>query len=169
VSKRRRDLSRVSDLEFARALSFGCAYCGRSKDDAPPLWCVRSHEGWEAAQSQVEQKEADVRRCEGCEGSGFVDRCYCQTATQHMDACEGRRCLVCQGSGQVTDRIPVADALADAETLRRISDGLPLRCTYTASLWARGHFYETEDALVWDGIFAAHEAFRAVPGLRGEQ
>ena len=56
VSKRRRDLSKVSDLEFARALSFGCAYCGRSKDDAPPLWCVRSHEGWEAAQRELSQR-----------------------------------------------------------------------------------------------------------------
>jgi len=117
-----------------------------------------------------------TRRCEGCEGEGFVDRCYCQTTTQHMDACEGRRCLVCRGSGQVTDRIPVADALADAETLRRIAATAPSRkvqwffdCAWFGTLaggWAQKGV-RAQSAI--EGRLAASAAFRAVPGLRGEQ
>jgi len=81
-----------------------------------------------------------------------------------------------------------ADAMADAETLRAFQrDPYPpnflirtfapnayatecgaLRCGVDASLWARGHFYETERALVDDATHVARAAFRAVPGLRGE-
>ena len=82
-----------------------------------------------------------------------------------------------------------SDALADAETLRvfvrdcypphlltrlfapdeyRVDCGA-LRCAISPELWQRGHFYEAEDALVDDATHSAREAFRAVPGLRGDR
>jgi len=54
-----------------------------------------------APQSQVEQKEADVvvtRKCKGCDGTGEGFGFPFRVSF----------CLACQGSGQVTDRIPVA-------------------------------------------------------------
>ena len=62
-----------------------------------------------------------------------------------------------------------ADAMADAETLRlfQASQPLPLddfdwlpypemgalRCAVDLNLWARGHFYETERAIVDDAVW----------------
>ena len=85
--------------------------------------------------------------------------------------------------------MPVADALADAETLRNYQrDPFPpnlllrvlapdaydvpvdaLRCGVYLPLWERGHFYETERLLVEDAQHAARVAFRAAPGLRGSK
>lgn len=82
--------------------------------------------------------------------------------------------------------MPVADAVADAETLRLfVRDPYPphlllrvlapdayavpvgaLRCGVDLDLWKRGHFYETERALVDDAVRAARDAFEAVPALR---
>ena len=53
---------------------------------------------------------AQARTCDGCGGSGW-------TSVPRDGNDQG--CLVCDGTGVVTDCAPVADALADAETLRR--------------------------------------------------
>lgn len=122
--------------------------------------------------------------CSACGGTG------CRFESTHggrLRPCEAP-CPVCLGTGRISDRMPVADALADAETLRAFQrDPYPpnfllrtlapdayatehgaLRCGVSADLWARGHFYETEWALVDDAAHAARAAFRAVPGLKGE-
>jgi hypothetical protein len=82
-------------------------------------------------------------------------------------------CSVCRGVGRISDRMPAADAIADAETLR----------LYTASFRGGPHWAirNRERALLlslspdrasyeWAPGWAAkqaHDAFRAVPGLRG--
>lgn len=30
-----------------------CAYCGRTKAERPPVWCVRAHEVWAAKQTAL--------------------------------------------------------------------------------------------------------------------
>ena len=58
----------------------------------------------------------------------------------------------------------IKDALADAQMLRAF-DPDASRCAITERLWP---FWGDEDK-AWDAVFAAHEAFTLVPGLRGEQ
>ena len=59
------------------------------------------------------------------------------------------------------------DALADAETLRRIMPGL-LRIWHHGRGAARLATHGDADLAAQAAILAARKAFRAVPGLRGE-
>lgn len=122
-------------------------------------------------------------KCDACVGSGAEDT---GCPTDPCPVCPATRCPVCQGAGRLPDQMPAKDALADAETLRAfVRDPHPphlllrvlapdayavdpraLRCGVDAALWKRGHFYETEGALVDDATWAARAAFRAVPGLK---
>lgn len=74
--------------------------------------------------------------CDACGGSGYAKPCGCH---------------VCLGAGRISDRMPVADALADAETLQTVG---PV-------IIGREPFNATEAERFASG------AFRAVPGLRG--
>jgi hypothetical protein len=87
-------------------------------------------------------------------------------------------CPVCLGSGRISDRMPVADALADAETLRalmidaehasgRLSDvKLAQEAGNDAEAWSA---YERDALAYVYASNAARAAFRAVPGLRGDR
>lgn len=91
--------------------------------------------------------------------------------THKCDACGGTGggtydarnppCPVCLGSGTISDRMPVADAVADAETLRANNylDGVSSDCLRApmSTLWS-----------YIDARGSARAAFRAVPGLREE-
>ena len=76
-------------------------------------------------------------------------------------------CQVCLGVGWLSDSMPVSDALADAETLRRVKGRTgafdPLR---EAAEWGEGVLSSTDPGGC--AVYAASAAFRAVPGLRGE-
>jgi len=41
----RKDAKEAQRLK--RLMEFHCAYCGQSKNDRPPEWCVRRHEGFD--------------------------------------------------------------------------------------------------------------------------
>jgi hypothetical protein len=118
-----------------------------------------------------------MRECKACDGTG------CVYAPEH-DLCvtydHAYRCEPCLGSGQVSERIPAADALADAETLRLIArDSLPhlwdgrsgkltARRVVSAG-WSGEHAtwnLGSEFLALAYAMEAAEYAFRAVPGLR---
>ena len=102
--------------------------------------------------------------CAGCGGSGKRATVGLPRLSQDW---RDRVCLVCLGSGRISDRMPARDAVADAETL-------------TSCLIAYGNAWKARALLNWttwplssviidyyDAIHAARAAFRAVPGLRG--
>lgn len=97
-----------------------------------------------------------------------------------------RCCPVCLGSGRISDRMPVADAVADAETLCGIKaeDGGQERHRGRCRRWhmtllgrAQRHGESAasytkcdhgETSAPYFSREAARAAFRAVPGLKGE-
>lgn len=99
-----------------------------------------------------------TRPCKACEGTGY-SALLCSRAPRCM--CMDHPCEACAGSGQVSERIPAADAVADAETLRfALQDaGLGLALFYRADAFNAEPPHETR--------VCARAAFRAVPGLRG--
>lgn len=65
--------------------------------------------------------ETDASRshaCDACGGSG----CGSGACFTHPERCYS--CQVCRGAGRISNAMPVADAVADAETLLRIADEL---------------------------------------------
>lgn len=73
-------------------------------------------------------------------------------------------CPVCRGAGRISDRMPVADALADAETLRRAYGlGSPLPTRDIEAVIGRARINDVRKIT----RACARAAFRAVPGLRG--
>ncbi len=118
-----------------------------------------------------EQARLDAR-CKGCNGARIVWR---------GGAYGNGPCPACCGSGSVTRTIPVADAMADAETLRRVAlvtSSYRTRDRRTAL--GRAEAYGSLAGVVANldlesgpkqsqkcAIEAARAAFRAVPGLRG--
>jgi len=104
-----------------------------------------------------------TRPCRACERTGCKFRHEGCAARSHT-------CPACLGSGQVTDRIPAADAIADAETLRLLAlayFAIPLgdeldRAATHLSVQECGERFASEISYL-----AARAAFRAVPGLRG--
>lgn len=106
--------------------------------------------------------------CDACGGLGEVT---CETTGLY-------RCTVCLGAGRISDRMPVTDAIADAATFRfyALSYWLHNRhcedaemhgacCALHLTTRRRRPCPETAAELATD---AAHAAFRAVPGLKGE-
>lgn len=74
-------------------------------------------------------------------------------------------CRVCLGSGRISDSTPIADAIADAETLRLFYRGLASILTpseiehiRSGDMWAVNHTSR-----------AARAAFLVVPALRGDR
>ena len=106
--------------------------------------------------------------CDACGGTG--DRGYIHLRRY----VSGGACPVCLGSGRISDRMPISDAVADAETLLRLS------CEVVKPVWANDTLsaYVSGKAAVYHCEIsnylyapirareAAHAAFRAVPGLR---
>lgn len=115
------------------------------------------------------------------------------SATHPCDACGGTgvgsdrepigvpgfvamRCAICRGAGSFPDRMPIADAVADATTLWLVSLNIyrdnpePFEALERARLLI---CHAIADASVVDPLGrtknAARAAFRAVPGLRGEE
>lgn len=78
-------------------------------------------------------------------------------------------CPVCLGAGSISDVMPAADAVADAETLTPWlfkPDDPIYRCSVAA---IEGIEYADEFWAGENAERAAHAAFRAVPGLRGQE
>jgi len=111
-----------------------------------------------------EQARAD-HECSACGGHGKAhDPAYVRVY-------DCAACPVCLGSGRISDRMPVADAMADAETLRNIANTYPHYSRHldeTLDVQAAGPRDGSWAYLTpYDARNAAHAAFRAVPGLRG--
>jgi hypothetical protein len=105
--------------------------------------------------------------CSACGGTGNFY--FGQDAKLPYVPGDAIDCPVCLGAGRISDRMPVADAIADAETLRRY-----LRQTMTSSVWRfdSGLCYRwpSKRIPIPDPVSAwsrAHAAFRECPGLRG--
>ena len=113
------------------------------------------------------QARADAHVCDTCRGTGNAIGVWSLGGMSSP-----KDCLTCLGAGCISDRIPVADALADAETLRSVALEQPGSLRGTA-LWivragiGRGPntTFRTPFAT---GRKAARYAFRAVPELKGE-
>lgn len=116
----------------------------------------------------VAASQQQSRPCKACEGTGLgaahvvSDGLCCPFGSECID------CGACYGSGTISERIPAADALADAETLVEIANYEPESMTARAlglieiatsarcACEAESHPPNT----------VARLAFRAVPGLR---
>jgi hypothetical protein len=111
--------------------------------------------------------------CAACGGSGREETCgdpRCPSCFE-LDACP-----VCLGVGSIPDQAPVADALADAETLRLGWWGNPEAPFVHEPFCAADHGaqaatkiamgWDDEASIVWHAKAAARAAFRAVPALR---
>lgn len=97
---------------------------------------------------------------------------YKQWGWSHEGLGVQRSCPVCLGAGRFSDRMPARDALADAETLLsalKVCKHDTVQC-YVDGAWAsaRASAGEIEPSGMW-AERAARAAFRAVPGLRGEE
>lgn len=118
------------------------------------------------------------RACKGCDGSGYVHRPDFFSDMPHTGHaatcwCGATDCPACLGTGRVVDHIPVADAVADAETLHTYAwDGGAEVGDLTPAYLDAAAVDLREDELLDDfaapiAESAARAAFRAVPGLRG--
>jgi hypothetical protein len=106
------------------------------------------------------------RLCLGCDGTGLGPEWQGGDIAWPFELCGA-----CGGDGEVPVEQPArADALADAETLlrylRQNTSDFAWRCRSGLALTPR--FWERNLGVI-PAIFAAHAAFRAVPGLRGDR
>lgn len=111
------------------------------------------------------------RACKGCDGTGghvgVIERHFGDSASDLRRVIVGGTvCPACCGTGRVTDHIPAADAVADAETL--------CVCGHAFRSHVRGYYVgpcrgRAINAPACKRIPAPClcDAFRAVPGLRG--
>jgi hypothetical protein len=131
-----------------------------------------------------EQARADASHpCDACGGSGVVDARGAGRSGPVITSCP-----VCQGSGRISDRVPVSDSLADADALRLCASrlygkgcqGFVRNRLIEADMYgceARGWSKQEPVGRYagWDTAAiaadkakrAARAAFRACPGLRG--
>jgi hypothetical protein len=128
-----------------------------------------------AEETPSEQARADASHpCDACGGIGYRETDVETFGTPHWGGTAYYPpCPVCQGSGRISDRMPVADAMADAETLRleweRQSLGVIHHTDATRPVMTGALGDELLSApLDWDR-YAARAAFHAVPGLRGDR
>ena len=123
-----------------------------------------------------EQARAD-HKCGACGGLGRIDKPHRIGGSSFYDGYATLVfCPVCLGSGRISDRMPAADAMADAETLLNLSYTEPK--DWAAEAWNTGGFIRwyldrengicEPEYLAVVAESAARAAFRAVPGLRGE-
>lgn len=107
-----------------------------------------------------------TRACAACGGSGMIWQWCDKSRTRD----ERVVCPVClwRNNGRISDRMPAADAMADAETLRL--HGMPgdIR-EYGATAALLLYTTEMVDAAPHYARLEARAAFRAVPGLRGDR
>lgn len=115
-----------------------------------------------------------TRTCLACCGTGeFLDPFEAEFMYGYSQDGSGD-CAACLGSGIVVDRIPAADALADAETLRKVLWTQPHRTRIGGYLNYCANFAARHARKAFDGNYypyswaksAAHVALCAVPGLR---
>lgn len=130
-----------------------CSVCGHREDAGHALGVCRTHDS----------------------GPGGSWPCGCG---EYVDM----HCPVCLGSGRVSDRVPREDAIADAATLIQLLVDEPLGDPDdNLELCLSGCMSDEHNAVIVQAVRrgysvkaasygrrAAHAAFRAVPGLRGE-
>lgn len=117
--------------------------------------------------------------CDACGGTGDANdyRPACSNDA-HGDGCgcgdAPFPCPVCLGEGRFPDRMPVADAMADAETLRlaliehdRLSHGLGMTDCEWVVRDSYARLRNPDGVARCEVAIEARAAFRAVPGLRG--
>lgn len=160
----------MTKSEQARAdASHACDACGGAGGDH---WVVRY---WHDGQPVFElgfSDEATARREQDYLDRAGWGRVTCSPVETPSP------CPVCRGAGRISDRMPAADALADAETLRllwheraegfNLPDRFRVEHQTVALFWqagSLGHYIPHECAD--SARDAARAAFRAVPGLRG--
>lgn len=105
-------------------------------------------------QPKTSNEQAGSHPCAACGGDGVI----------HLF----ENCPVCLGAGAISDRMPAADAQADASTLTSylIGYGNPWKTRAAVLAWTPWPL--NDDSINhYDVITAARAAFRAVPGLRG--
>lgn len=132
----------------------------------------------EAAHTQAGET---LRPCKACDGAGVfraeTDYDCSDVRSVLGSAYDFRDCRACLGSGEVQESIPVADALADAETLIFVARAIPKQARHRLNglLRARDLGVCAASEIKYGGgwllphITAADAArimFRAVPGLR---
>jgi len=123
-------------------------------------------------------EQARAHECGACGGSGMKP----QKADPVWPFKDSKPCLVCLGSGRISDVMPVKDAMADALTATAIAShiysvehqtyGPAIRREALPLMWLSGGsrlplFKTREDRNYNRALHAARAAFRAVPGLRG--
>ena len=123
-----------------------------------------------------------THKCSACGGSGY--RFAAAMIGVAVDSGAWRvlsdfPCPVCLGAGSFSDAMPIADSVADAETLRVFYRQSTSHAIYdpiyrvsclgqTARCYIReGIEFGAHHGAVSYSVYAAHEAFNAVPGLRG--
>ena len=110
--------------------------------------------------SQAYSEMSREHACGACGGQCRDERHETPCETPQCPACRDEcvPCPVCFGAGRISDRMPVADALADAETLR-------INTSYQFDLPERVSFGKPPS---FRASVLAKLALAAVPGLRGE-
>lgn len=120
-----------------------------------------------------------TRKCEGCGGSGHVGCARFASYHSHEPgrsgsktyyhafACDILDCSACLGAGVVEERIPAADAMADAETLHSVG-GRAVQIRHDLDFFGfLRHPVATHCQSAYNIAWqVARAAFRAVPGLR---
>lgn len=113
---------------------------------------------------KTSNEQAGSHECDACGGTGRYTFYYPANPIirAHIN------CPVCLGAGAISDRMPAADAQADASTLTSylIGYGNPWKTRAAVLAWTPWPL--NDDSINhYDVITAARAAFRAVPGLRG--
>ena len=119
-----------------------------------------------------QQARADTRECSACGGTGCEKRIDHWHASYRYGECR-ERCIVCLGAGRISDRMSVADALADAETLRQLAGDIVAEGLRRYATSAQRNALGIANLIIFAGSGAdaysqARAAFRAVPELRSE-
>lgn len=110
-----------------------------------------------------------THKCSACGGSGYRFAAAMIGVAEDSGAWRALGdfpCPVCLGAGRFSDAMPIADSVADAETLTW-GMGISYPDQWSGDN-AKGHIGNGYAALAHQTtIHLAHAAFLAVPGLRG--
>lgn len=136
-----------------------CSACGGTGDQSQRLPSIPDRqEGrsfWRCGTCNC-QNSVEDGECQFCDCAGLdCTRASCSDPRHFVP------CPVCLGSGRISDRIPVADALADAETVRCIVEPYAVR-------EIAGPIVDLYNAAACIRVLSKIQKARAVPGLREE-